>query len=64
NAAVQANTPVVVFSLEMSKEQCANRILCSQAMVDSQRVGKVKLMMKSGASLQQLQVNFQILLEL
>ena len=35
NAAVQANIPVVVFSLEMSKEQCANRILCSQAMVDS-----------------------------
>ncbi len=40
NAAVNSNTPVVVFSLEMSKEQCANRILCSQAMVDSSRVGK------------------------
>ncbi len=40
NAAIQANTPVVVFSLEMSKEQCANRILCSQAMVDSQKVAK------------------------
>ena len=40
NAAVQAHTPVVVFSLEMSKEQCANRILCSQAMVDSQKVSK------------------------
>ena len=40
NAAVQANIPVVVFSLEMSKEQCANRILCSQAMVDSQKVSK------------------------
>ena len=40
NAATQANTPVVVFSLEMSKEQCANRILCSQAMVDSQKVTK------------------------
>ena len=39
-AAVSANTPVVVFSLEMSKEQCANRILCSQAMVDSERVSK------------------------
>lgn len=35
NAALNANTPVVVFSLEMSKTQCANRILCSQAMVDS-----------------------------
>ena len=31
NAAVGNNTPVVVFSLEMSKEQCANRILCAQA---------------------------------
>lgn len=40
NAAIQANVPVVVFSLEMSKEQCANRILCSQAMVDSQKVGR------------------------
>lgn len=39
-AAVSANTPVVVFSLEMSKEQCANRILCSQAMVDSEKVSK------------------------
>ena len=38
NAAIQANTSVMVFSLEMSKEQCANRILCSQAMVDSQKV--------------------------
>ena len=39
-AAVSSNTPVVVFSLEMSKEQCANRILCSQAMVDSEKVAK------------------------
>ena len=39
-AAVSANTPVVVFSLEMSKEQCANRILCAQAMVDSEKVAK------------------------
>ena len=39
-AAIKANIPVVVFSLEMSKEQCANRILCAQAMVDSQKVAK------------------------
>ncbi len=38
NAAVMSNTPVVVFSLEMSKTQCANRILCAQAMVDSEKV--------------------------
>lgn len=40
NAAVQTNVPVIVFSLEMSKEQCANRILCAQAMVDSSKVGR------------------------
>ena len=35
NVALRAKVPVVIFSLEMSKEQCAHRILCSQAMVDS-----------------------------
>ena len=40
NAAVKSGYPVAVFSLEMSKEQCANRILCAQAMVDSQKVAK------------------------
>ncbi len=38
NAALQDNTAVVVFSLEMSKEQCANRILCAQAMVDAEKM--------------------------
>ena len=44
NAAVRAKTPVAIFSLEMSKEQMANRILCSEAMVDSNKVrtGKVE----------------------
>ena len=44
NAAVRAKTPVAVFSLEMSKEQMANRILCSEALVDSNKVrtGKVE----------------------
>ena len=37
-AATRANTPVAIFSLEMSKEQMANRILCSEAMVDSNKV--------------------------
>ena len=36
NAAIKAKVPVVIFNLEMSKEQVANRILCSEAMVDSQ----------------------------
>ncbi|RNC28933.1 MAG: Replicative DNA helicase [Candidatus Dichloromethanomonas elyunquensis] len=38
NAAVKAGIPVAVFSLEMSKEQLVQRILCSEAMVDQQRV--------------------------
>ncbi len=44
NAAVRANIPVAIFSLEMSKEQMTNRILCSEAMVDSNKVrtGKVE----------------------
>lgn len=44
NAAVRANVPVAVFSLEMSKEQLTNRILCSEAMVDSNKVrtGKIE----------------------
>ena len=38
NAAVKSNVPVVIFNLEMSKEQVGNRILCSEAMVDSNKV--------------------------
>lgn len=43
NAAVRAKTPVAIFSLEMSKEQMVNRILCSEAMVDSNKVRTGKL---------------------
>ncbi|MBE5806074.1 MAG: replicative DNA helicase [Clostridiales bacterium] len=44
NAAVRSKVPVAIFSLEMSKEQMANRILCSEALVDSNKVrtGKVE----------------------
>ena len=38
NVAMRANVPVVIFNLEMSKEQVANRILCSEAMVDSNKI--------------------------
>ena len=38
NAAIKANVPVVIFNLEMSKEQVGNRILCSEAMVDSNKI--------------------------
>jgi replicative DNA helicase len=38
NAAIEANVPTAVFSLEMSKEQLSLRILCSEARVDSSRL--------------------------
>ena len=43
NAALQAGTGVAIFSLEMSKEQMANRILGSVSMVDgnSIRTGRI-----------------------
>ncbi|MCI8384624.1 MAG: replicative DNA helicase [Clostridia bacterium] len=43
NAAVKSGVPVAIFSLEMSKEQMVNRILCSEAMVDSNKVRTGKL---------------------
>ena len=43
NAAMRGNTPVAIFSLEMSKAQLVNRILCSEAMVDSNKVRTGKL---------------------
>jgi replicative DNA helicase len=39
-AAIEADTPVAVFSLEMAKEQLALRMLASEARVDSQRLRK------------------------
>lgn len=38
NAAVDANVPVAIFSLEMSKEQLSMRMLCSEARIDSSRL--------------------------
>lgn len=38
NAAIQMKIPVVVFSLEMSKEQLAMKLLCAEAGVDNQRI--------------------------
>ena len=38
NAAVRHKKVCAVFSLEMSKKQCANRLLCSESMVDSQKI--------------------------
>jgi replicative DNA helicase len=38
NAAIDANTPVAVFSIEMSKEQLSMRLLCAEARIDSSRL--------------------------
>lgn len=38
NAALQSGVPVGVFSLEMSKEQLAMRLLCAEARVDSHKI--------------------------
>ena len=37
-AAVEKNIPLAIFSLEMSKEQLVQRMLCSQAQVDAHKV--------------------------
>lgn len=38
NVAIKAKTPVAIFSLEMSKQQLMQRMLCSVAEVDTQRL--------------------------
>lgn len=40
HVALNAKMPVAVFSLEMSKKQLAIRMLCSEAMVDSNKIRK------------------------
>ena len=43
HAAIRENVPVAVFNLEMSKDQLVNRMLCMEAMVDSNKVMTGKL---------------------
>lgn len=38
NVAIKNNFPVAIFSLEMSKEQLVQRLLCSQAEIDATRL--------------------------
>jgi len=42
-AVAKSGVPVLIFTLEMSKEQMVNRILCSEAKVDSMKVRTGKL---------------------
>ncbi|MCI1930100.1 MAG: replicative DNA helicase [Clostridia bacterium] len=38
NAAIRNDVSVAIFSLEMSREQLVNRMLCSEAMIDAQKL--------------------------
>lgn len=38
NAAVRSGVPVAIFSLEMSKEQLTNRIVCSEALISNEKM--------------------------
>ena len=51
NAAIGQGTPVLVFSLEMSKEQLTQRMLASRAKVDLQRLRNGKLRKEDWTSL-------------
>ena len=42
-AAINAKVPVIIFNLEMSKAQLVNRMLCSEAMVDSNKIRTGKI---------------------
>lgn len=41
--AIEKNVPVAIFSLEMSKESLTQRMLCSEAKIDSERLRKGQL---------------------
>lgn len=43
HAAINAKVPTVIFNLEMSKNQLVNRMLCSEAMVDSNKIRTGKI---------------------
>ena len=43
NIAVRHNLPVGIFSLEMSKSEVTQRLMCSEAKVESQRLRTGKL---------------------
>jgi replicative DNA helicase len=43
NVAIKYKIPVAVFSLEMSKDQLAQRMLCSEAEIDAQRLKSASL---------------------
>jgi len=61
NAAVKSNVPVVIFSLEMSKQQLVDRMLAAQAQVDGWKLRTGKLDM--GEELERLQQGMHELMQ-
>lgn len=53
NAATKGKSAVVIFNLEMSKDQLVNRMLCIEAMVDSNKIRTGKLEEEDWAKLAQ-----------
>src|SRR5204863_10062485 len=43
HAAIEHNVPVAIFSLEISKDQLVQRLLCSEGLVDAQRLRRGQL---------------------
>src|SRR5437870_513099 len=43
HAAIEHNTPIAFFSLEMSRDQLVQRLLCSEGLVDAQRLRRGQL---------------------
>src|SRR2546425_9709015 len=43
HAAIEHNVGIAIFSLEMSKEQLVQRLLCSEGLVDAQRLRRGQL---------------------
>lgn len=50
-ASISKNIPVAIFSLEMSKSQLVQRMLCSEARIDAQNLRKGRLVEKDWAPL-------------
>ena len=50
-ASISQNTPVAIFSLEMSKSQLVQRMLCSEARIDAHNLRKGRLAEKDWAPL-------------
>lgn len=58
NIAIRAKTPVAIFSLEMSKEQLVQRMLCSEAEVDTQKIRTGNMQRKDWDKLAQAMESF------